>query len=213
MQKTHVEKILAEELGRAFAADGFQYVKSAKWLARKLGDITHSISWSYYSSAPGFRVVPALAVRSDAIEAIFKQVSQVHKEDEPFRRTLGLEVWRLSGDRSRGEFKVLSLDETKEAAGHMAAFVRAEALPFLDRCKSVSDIDELFNANPNSLSARLLSLHNWSRSANALIAARLARNPKYEALVDVYRAVLANFGAGEFLKPYESLVELLSKLE
>ena len=156
--------------------------------------------------------VPAIGVRSDAIFAIFKQVSQVRPADEKFRRTLSTDIWRLFGDRSRGEFKVTSEEDAHRVVPAITALVRGEAMPFFERCTSIADIDRLFNADPNSPATRLLSLDNWTRSSNALIAARLAHNPKYDGLVDVYRTLLAGFSGGQYLTQYESLVILLSKI-
>ena len=212
MKKTEIDKILAVDLGKDLARDGFNYVKATKWLARTNEDITHIVSWSFYASGPGFTVVPGLGIRSQAIFSIFKQVSQVRPEDEKFRRTLSVEIWRLSGNRSRGEFKVTSEEEAHRAATTIAALIRSDAVPFFERCNSVADVDRLFNTDPNSPGARLLSLDNWARTANALIAARLSHNPKYDGLVDAYGTLLAGFSGGQYLKQFEALVALLSKI-
>jgi hypothetical protein len=192
----------------------FKYVNATKWLARSLGDITQSISWSYYSSGSGYIVSPIIGVRSESVFAIFKQVSPLRlRADEKFQRTLSTDIWRLASDRSRGEFKVTSEEDAHRVVPAIMALIRSDAMPFFERCTSIADIDRLFNIDPNSTATRLLSLDNWTRSANALIAARLAHNPKYEGLVDVYRTLLAGFSGGQYLKQYESLVVLLSKIK
>jgi len=213
IKKTEIDKILAEDLERKLKQEGFQYVRASNWLARTQGDLTQIINWSYYTAGSGYMVSPMLGARSTAIFEIFRQVNQIQKQDEKFRRTLSTDIWRLFGDRSRGEFKVTSEAEGHAAAVAIEALVRAEALPFFERCTTVADVDRLFNEAPNSPAARLLSLDNWTRSANALIAARLAHNPKYDGLVDAYRTLLAGFSSGQFLKQYESLVSLLSGIK
>jgi hypothetical protein len=213
MKKSDIDKTLAQDLGGELAQDNFKYVKATNWLAKTLGDVTQIISWSYYSAGLGFAVSPIVGVRSEAILTIFKQVTQIRKEDEKFRRTLSIDIWRLFGDRTRGEFKVTSDEEAHRAANAISVLIRSDGMPFLETCTSVDDIDQLFNANPNSPAARLLSLDNWTRSANALIAARLAHNPRYDGLVDVYRALLTAFSGGQFLQQYETLVALLSHIQ
>lgn len=212
MRRTEIDKILGEDIGQELTQENFKYIKTTKWLARNLEDITQIISWSYYISGSGYMVTPIIGARSEAVLAIYKQVIQVRKEDEKFHQTLSVDIWRLSGDRSKGEFKVTSEEEVHQVVPAIMALIRSEAMPFFERCTSISDIDRLFNNNPNSPAARLLTLNNWPRSAKALIAARLAHNPKYDGIVDVYRTLLAGFSGGEYLKPYESLVVLLSKI-
>lgn len=213
MKKSEIDNILANDLGRELSPEGFTYTKATKWLVRNKNDVSQIVSWSYYSAGKGFVVVPAIGVRSEAILALFKQVTPIRKEDEKFRRTLSADLWRLSGDRSRGEFKVTTDDDARRAAAAIAVLVRSDGLPFFAQCASISDIDRVFNMAPNSPGARLFSLDNWTRTANALIAARLAHDPNYEGLIDAYRTSLAGFADGHYLKQYESLVVLLSKVE
>jgi hypothetical protein len=210
MTKAQIDEILGVDLNRELAADGFAYAKATKWMVREVNDIKQIISWSYTTSGTGFAVTPALGARSEAILSIFKQVSPIKPADEKSRRTLSVDIWRLSGDRSRGEFKVTSEADAAAAASAIVRLVRSDALPFFERCRSVADIDRLFNTDPNSQASRLLSLDNWTRCANALIAARLAGNPRYDGLVDAYRTLLAGFSGGQFLPQFETLVKVLA---
>jgi hypothetical protein len=213
MKQSDSDKLLADEFGRELADEGFKYVKSFNSLVRGSGDISQRIQWHYTSRRPGFIVSPMLAVRSESMVAIYKQVQQISKADEKFQTALSVTIWRLAGDESRGTFYVETEDEVKRAAAAIAALIRTDALPFFERCATISDIDRLFNTDPNSPAARLVSSHNWKRSANALIAARLAGNPRYDGLVDVYRATLGQFSGGEFLPQYEALVGLLAETD
>jgi hypothetical protein len=213
MKQSEIDKILADELSRALADSGFKYVKATKRLSRVTRDISQQISWSYTTRRPGFVISPMLGVRSESILAILKKIQQIRKEDEKFQVALSVDIWRLAGDASRGTFYVETEDDVKSAAAAIAALVRSDALPFFDRCATLGDIDRLFNLDPNSPAARLVSTHNWKRAANALIAARLAENPKYNGLVDVYRATLGQFSGGEFLPQYEALASLLAEAE
>jgi hypothetical protein len=212
MIRKDIDKILAADLGAEFAREGFRYEKTTKRLKKDLGDISQSIGWSYYSRFPGSVVSPMLGVRSEAIFAIFKQVTPINKNDEKFHRALSVDIWRLFGDRSRGEFKVTSDEEAHRAAASIAALIHSYGLPFFEKYSSLADIDRLFNAKPNAPEARLFSLDNWTRIGNALIAARLADNPKYNELIEIYRKSLAEFSGGEYVESYERLVVLLSGL-
>lgn len=209
MKQTEIEKVLSDDLSQEFSADGFKYVKAAKWLARTAGDITQILSWSYYSSAGGFRVAPGVGIRSEAIFQIFKQASPVRKEDEKFRRTLSVEIWRLLGDRSRGEFMIASMDDAHRAAAGIAKLARDVALPFFEKCTAVADIDRVLNTDPSAPATALWSLDLWTRAANATIAAKLAGNPKYDGLVDAYRTMLSGLANGHYLPQYEALLSLL----
>ncbi|HUQ84048.1 MAG TPA: hypothetical protein VM076_23055 [Gemmatimonadaceae bacterium] len=213
MTKAEIDEILGADLGRALAPDGFAYAKATKWIVREVNDIKQIISWSYTTSGMGFVVTPALGARSEEILSIFKRVSPIKPADEKSRRTLSVDIWRLAGQRSRGEFKVTSQAEAAEAAAAIVRLVRSDAFPFFERCGSVADIDRLFNTDPNSQASRLLSLDNWTRCANALIAARLAGNQRYDGLVDAYRTLLAGFSGGQFLPQFEALVKLLETVD
>ena len=213
MKKTELDEILGGDLQQELAADGFSFVNATKWLVREAGDVKQIVSWSYVTSGGGFVVTPALGVRSDAILSIFKQVTAIKPADEKFRRTLSVDIWRLSGNEARGAFKVTTDSDAHAAAAAIAQLVRSDALPFFAQCASVADIDRLFNTAPNSQTSRLYSLDNWTRSANALIAAKLARNPRYAGLVDAYRTFLAGFSGGQFVPQFDALVKLLTTIE
>lgn len=213
MTKAQIDEILGADLGRALAADGFAYTKATKWMVRAVNDIQQIISWSYTTSGTGFVVTPALGARSEAILSLFKRVTPIKPADEKSRRTLSVDIWRLSGNRSHGEFKVTSQADAAAAAGAIVRLVRSDALPFFERCRSVADIDRLFNTDPNSQASRLLSLDNWTRCANALIAARLAGNQRYDGLLDAYRTLLAGFSGGQFLPQFDALVKLLETID
>ncbi len=213
MKQSECNTILASELGDELAVHKFKYVKSINSLVRELGDISQRIEWHYTSRRLGLIVTPMLAVRSEFILEILKKVQQISKADEKFQVALSVDVWRLGGDESRGTFYVETEGDVKRSASAIAALVRSDALPFFERCMSICNIDQLFNAAPNAPSARLISSHNWKRSANALIAARLAGNPKYDGLVDVYRATIGQFSGGQFLPQYESLIRLLKEAD
>lgn len=212
MKAQNVKLMLFEKMAPAMATEGFKLLKSTAWFVGKKGEMTDYYKTDTFASSEGIRVQPVIDVGSETIQRIYHKVSGIKPADQKYHNAVSFAIWRVysNDDEKKYEYLVRSDADIKPVATKLLEVFRLIALPFYDRCSSIEAIDKLYNTAPNASRTQMYLIEGWARSAYATIAAKLAGNEDYLALVKAYRAFLKAY-AEHRVSQYDALVELLEK--
>jgi hypothetical protein len=196
-------------LGAKLAAVGLRRERNdviGYWSRREVRSLLFAFGEQKLGDA--VRLFPAAGVRFEGVEDVFHQVSGFPQDgqrdtctviapDRSFYRT---------ADGSARHVLVTEQSVDRAVAEAEAAF-NAEAVPFFDRFRSVSDAEAVLNADPEKTSP-YQSL-DYFRCAKGLICAKLAGRSDLKRLAEVYTRRLRATNDGFYLPRFTRLVSRL----
>ncbi len=132
---------------------------------------------------PEYRFSLTLAIRLEAVQEIVHPFSgSPPKYHKITTTTLTQLDWFFPGEPKPKQYSVKSEHDVVDAVEQLAPVIRQKILPFLDRYRDVTAIDEMMNRLDPSPD----STHMPVRGMTALAVARLAGNPKFDELAAKY---------------------------
>ena len=148
------------------------------------------------SSAGNYTMQPWCGIQNNMIEECFHRTSGVDRRNRVYYTTINLQAGDLWWLNSEHEIEI--------ALAGLRRFLVETALPFLEREYSYQDYCDLLNRDPEENCPHQMNPQN--RCHYGLIAARLAGDPRYDELKQVYATRLRRVSGGFYYPPFEKLV-------
>jgi hypothetical protein len=203
---------LFERLEPEIARHGFKLIKGRGAFERDRGDVIDLYKLGFYSSSKGTRIQPEIIMRYPEMDRIYHEVSGAKPADRKFHAPISFAVWRVFGGvQQKYEFLLGGNETVEPVAASILSTFHETALPYFESHSTIADVDRAFNETPNTMPSLLQNADTWTRLAFATIAAKLVKNPKYDSIVQTYKAFIKKADGGEDSKRYQSLLKLLEE--
>jgi len=211
MKKPNLKAMLFTQLEPGLAEEGFKLVEATGWFERQRNDMADYYAFEFYKEVRGYRIQPAIHLRSHTMDQIYHKISGVKPKERVYDTAIAFVIWRVFGKEKTYECKLESEDDVKPAAQKLIRVFKKIALPFFDKYTSIADIDRLYNSDPETPNYWMYLVDFWTRIAYATIAAKLAGNPRYQTLVRKYKEALKESDEDWRADQYEKLLKVLEK--
>jgi hypothetical protein len=205
MKITEVRDTMYREL--APHLPGWKLVKKAQAFVRPIAGGEQQIIISVVDYKPEFRVSLTFVTRLEAVEALFHRASGIPlaAQKSSFSSITQL-AYFYPNEPNQKQFAVHDEAEIAAAVNELAPVLRDEALPLLDRTRTVEALDAAMNGSDD----RFDTSDPTMRTLHALAIAHVARNPHFDALVARYQTEMSGFHP-ELRKKVATLVAELTK--
>jgi hypothetical protein len=181
MNKTEIRDLIYREL--APLLPGFKPKPREESFVRTIPDGKQALMVAIVDYRPEYRFSLVLVVRLEPVQQIVNQFSgsppKYHKLTTTTLTQLG---WFFPGEPHPKQYSVTNEPEVIAAVKQLAPIIQHKILPFLDHYKDVKAIDEMINELDPSPDSTHMPVHGLT----ALVAARLAHNPRFEELAAKY---------------------------
>jgi hypothetical protein len=210
MKKPNLKNMLMSELEPHLAKEGFKFEKSMLWYTKKKNDISDYFFLEFYTAREGFRVQPALRVRSETMDRIYHQASWIKPAEQKRHTAVAFTMWRVfGGDQKKFECSLASEDSVKPCTEKLMGVFREFAVSFFDKCSSIAAINELFG-DPSDSARQVYLLDPFEHGVYATIAAKLAANARYSTIAEHYLSYIkSHYPQGPYIETYEKLLQVL----
>ncbi len=183
--KAHVVEVLLQELEPFMKPHGFKAVKKDSAFKRKLGVCDQSLLFGIVDYCPKFQIELYFWIRPKLGGPCQVVADQNAGSGWPLdmEKVADMAGVKRFGDQPglSGRSRVDSLSGLKDWAHRLGAFVSSAVVPIADKCQTVAEVDRLMNPEGADASP-------FTQYIDALVLAKAAGNPRYEALVAEWRS-------------------------
>lgn len=188
MKKSEVMAKVLDGISALLLDKGFRLRKKDQSIIRKINGVTQKIEipmWDYWPLYYSFTLL--VSVRDEVAAAIFNHFFDIPPEFcAETDSAIGNLKYFLDGEGR--EYKVTTMDEVSKAISDLTPIVLEKILPFFERCTSIHGIDAALNTDSHKFA--ITNPLSVADAAKALIAARLAANPKFANLANQYEVAI-----------------------
>lgn len=181
---------------------GFRWRASVQGFCRQQPGVLHMFQIRFIPTAGG-RVVPAVGIRIDRVEALLHRASGLEERFARDTMTIGAEVGSLL-DSGPVEIPVATPEDVPRAVNVATGLFDAVAIPYFDTYSSLEAVDHLLNDDPSATTPH--SPSEWLRASTGLVVATLSRSRDFSALEQTYRSKVARLDRGFYLPQFDVLV-------
>jgi hypothetical protein len=160
---------------------GFKPQKKEESLARRITGGTQFIGLALIDHRPLFKFSLPVSIRIEEVEEIINRFAGSPPKYHRLTRTTGTLLSYFYGESDKKEFKIQSPEDIEAAIAGVAPVIRDRIIPFLDSHQSVQSLDAVMNGPEG---ARFDRTNPPYRQMHGLILARLAGNPRFDALAE-----------------------------
>jgi hypothetical protein len=202
---------LFESLRSRLDGEGFSYRKQKDAFIRRRADVTDFFQLVCLTSSGGWRIQPNIAVRVERVEEIFHRTSGFEARYQKDTPTIGGSVGAITRTHNSDvEFRLEANSDVLAVADELAALIRSIGLPYFERFHSIDAIDRELNDRPTQRTPHRAA--PWLRCSTGLIVAKLVNRPNYQALAEIYAALLSQSDGGFYLPRFQALQKDLEAL-
>ena len=210
-------KILFDGLELSFSKYGFILNNKNREFSRSENGITQIIDFFFYKKDKHIEVKPEIRIRVEAIEKIYRAVSDT--DGRPYK-TIGNHLFEILRYIDKGEeidngndiiynWIIEDSEHIQKLIEVIPIYLEETILPYFQENSSVDRVDKLLNKYPHDI-----SIHNplYPLRANlAIIAAKLNGNREYENLLKIYHEELEE-AEQTYKRDFDKLKIVLSQL-
>jgi hypothetical protein len=160
---------------------GFKPRKKEDSFARTITGGSQFIGVALVDHRPLFKFSLPVSTRIEEVEEIINRFSGSPRKYHHLTLTTATLLGYFYGESEDKEFKVRSHEEIEAAIADVAPVLRDRILPFLDSHQTVQSLDAVVNGPEGP---RFVRTNPPYRQMHALILARLAGNPRFDALAE-----------------------------
>ncbi|MBK8811929.1 MAG: hypothetical protein IPN69_14530 [Acidobacteria bacterium] len=194
-------KELIERLGEKLGESGFRLLRLLNSFIKK-GEPKQIYTLYFTDRYEGYEVDPVFGLRFEEVENLFHRVSGFEEKYKKDTHTVTVSIENLTKNPDFGNLFIKRNGPIDEMFDILyRAFVEF-GLPFFDANRTLSDVDRLINSRPEPISIYGFEDYMCYRG---IVVAKLADNPRYAELVEIYRKKVEDF----YRPGFESLVEIL----
>lgn len=167
VKKPNLKAMLFAELEDALTKVGFNFFEDISWFERQRNDLADYYAFEFYKEVCGYRVQPAIHVRSHILDRIYHKISGIAPKEQIYDTAIAFVVWRVFGREKTYECRLRSEDDVKPAARKLIKIFKKTALPFFESYTSIANIDRLYNSDPETPNYWSYLVDFWTRTAYA----------------------------------------------
>jgi hypothetical protein len=206
-----LKRSLFDLVAARLAKRGFNLKAAKDSFVRQHNGETDMFQLVCLDGKPGWRIQPNVAVRIERVEEIFHQTSGFEPKYQKDTPTIGSSVGNITAGNNRAcEFLLEDDHNVSSVAESIVDIFGRIGLPYFDKFRRISAIDNELNANPTERTPnRVLP---WLRCSTGVIVAKLSGRSDYAKLAEVYSDVMRKSDKGFYLKRFESLLRSLESV-
>jgi hypothetical protein len=192
-----IKPLITSVSGELLGPRGYKLVKSRDAFEKMSKSERRGVYLGLVASNVGnYWMQPCCGMQNNMIQECFHRTSGIDKGSRHYYTTINL--------RAGDDWLLNSEHEIEIALAGLRRFLVETALPFLEREYSYQDYCDLLNRDPEgNCPHQMIAQH---RCHYGLIAARLAGDPRYDELKQIYATRLQRDNSGFYYPPFEKLV-------
>lgn len=215
MSDNPIKDELDRRLGEILVPAGYTFEKldnDVEGFVRRADGVRQMVFAALWDRTTAFEFAIGLGIRVEAVEAITKLFSGVLPEYQSSSDTCVINLKAILPQFDR--FTVSDEATIGQAIDHLAPSIANYIFPFLDTHRDVASLDRLMNQSKTP--QQVWGMEGWGTwmlwyALSAITLARLAKNPEFEKLVELYRHQIRDFDDDD-RERYEKLVKHLRSL-
>jgi hypothetical protein len=160
---------------------GFKLRKKEESFARPIAGGTQFIALALVDHEPRFKFALPISTRIEEVEEIFNRFAGSPPKYHHMTRTTTTLLAYFYGQSEKKQFMVQSPEDIAAATADLAPVLRDRIMPFLDSHQTVQSLDAVMNGPEGPSFDKTNPPY---RQMSGLILARLAANPRFDALAE-----------------------------